>query len=207
MPTPMRCELISLQSVIDLSYQLACQVRDSGFRPDLVVAVARGGFVPARYLCDYLHLQDMTSIKVQHYTGPAKMEAKAWVKYPLSGDVQGKRVLIVDDVNDTGDTLVVARTHVEAAGAAEVRTAVLHEKATSPVHADFHVAEVLEWRWIIYPWARVEDIGGFIRDMDPPTADEAQIKDRLRADYGIHLEDAELQRILSLIRIPEQDGT
>jgi uncharacterized protein len=202
MPRIMRCELVPLQAVVDLSYQLACQVRDSDFSPDVVVAISRGGFIPARFICDFLHLHDMTSVKVQHYAAAARKEARAYVRYPLSGDVRGKRVLIVDDVNDTGDTLMAAREHVESAGPAEVRTAVLHEKANSPVHADFHVAEVLEWRWIIYPWARVEDIGAFILDMDPPPANEDEIHQRLKADYGIVVEAAELQRILSLTPFP-----
>ena len=193
------CELVTLQAVYELSYQLACQIRDSQFAPDVVIAIARGGFVPARFVCDFRGLHDMTSIKVQHYAPGAEKEDKAYVKYPLGGDIHGQRVLIVDDVNDTGDTLIVARRHIQAAGPAQVRTAVLHEKATSPVHADYHAAEVLEWRWIIYPWARVEDIGGFIRRMDPRPGDTAAIRERLRQDYGIDIDAAETERILSLM--------
>jgi hypoxanthine phosphoribosyltransferase len=206
MPKAMQCELVSLQAVYDLSYQLACQIRDSGFAPDVVIAIARGGFAPARFVCDFLGLHDMTSIKVQHYAPGAQKEERAYVKYPLGGDIRGQRVLIVDDVNDTGDTLVVARHHIEAAGPAEVRTAVLHEKATSPVHADYHAAEVLEWRWIIYPWARVEDIGGFIRHMDPPPQDTEAVRKQLRKDYGIDIDTAETERILSLMHAWEDEA-
>jgi len=203
MPEGMRCELVSLQAVYDLSYQLACQIRDSGFAPDVVVAIARGGFAPARFVCDFLGIRDMTSIKVQHYGAGAQMEERAWVKYPLAADIRNQRVLVVDDVNDTGDTLVVARDHLASAGPTEVRTAVLHEKATSPVHADYHAAEVLEWRWIIYPWARVEDIGGFVRRMQPPPADGEAARARLSEDYGLELDTAEAERILSLMHVWE----
>ena len=204
MPETMHCELVTLQAVYDLSYQLACQVRDSGYRPDLVVAIARGGFAPARFVCDFLGIRDMTSIKVQHYGAGARKEARAWVKYPLAADIEGQRVLVVDDVNDTGDTLVVAREHLLETAPAEVRTAVLHEKATSPVHADYHAAEVLEWRWIIYPWARVEDIGGFVRRMQPPPDDNATVRRRLAEDYGLTLDAAETERILSLMQAWEE---
>jgi len=204
MPATMHCELVTLQAVYDLSYQLACQVRDSGYRPDLVVAIARGGFAPARFVCDFLGIRDMTSIKVQHYGAGAQKEARAWVKYPRAADIAGLQVLVVDDVNDTGDTLVVAREHLLEAAPAEVRTAVLHEKATSPVHADYHAAEVLEWRWIIYPWARVEDIGGFVRRMQPPPDDNATVRRRLAEDYGLTLDAAETERILSLMHAWEE---
>ena len=124
------------------------------------------------------------------------------MKFPLTGGVKGKRVLIVDDVNDTGDTLVVARAHLDEFHPAEVRTAVLHEKATSPVHADYHAAEVLEWRWMIYPWARVEDIGGFIRAMDPPPADTDEVIARLKDEYAIEIDRAEAERIQSVMTPP-----
>jgi hypoxanthine phosphoribosyltransferase len=194
----LRCELVSNEAVYDLAWTLAERVRASGFPPDLVVAVSRGGFTPARVLCDVLGLFNLTSIRVVHYRGPAAMEPVATVKYPLCIPVEGQRLLVVDDVNDTGDTLRAARAHLEALGPREVRTAVLHEKLGSPVRADYAAGTIDEWRWLIYPWAVVEDVGGFLRQMEPPPSDVAAARERLRLDYGLEVPVALVGRLLSL---------
>ncbi len=199
MADKLRCELVSCDTVYELAYALASKVRASGFAPDLVVAVSRGGFSPARVLCDVLGILNLTSIRVVHYRAAAVMEPLATVKYPLCVPIEGQRVLVVDDVNDTGDTLRTARTHLESLGPVEVRTAVLHEKVGSPVRADFAVATIVEWRWLIYPWAVVEDVGGFLREMDPPPTDASDADRRLRVDYGLAVPAPQLGRLLKLI--------
>ncbi|MGE5154522.1 MAG: phosphoribosyltransferase [Bdellovibrio bacteriovorus] len=195
----LRCELVSNEAVYDLAWTLAERVRASGFRPDLVVAISRGGFTPARVLCDVLGLFNLTSIRVVHYRGPADKEPQATVKYPLCIPVEGQRLLVVDDVNDTGDTLQAARAHLDSLGPAEVRTAVLHEKVGSPVRADYAAGTIDEWRWLIYPWAVVEDVGGFLGRMEPPPGDAAAARERLRLDYGLEVPDALVRRLLALV--------
>jgi hypothetical protein len=198
MTEKLRCELVSNDTVYDLAWALAGKVRASGFDPDLVIAISRGGFTPARVLCDMLGIFNLTSIRVVHYRGPADMEPVATVKYPLCIPVAGQRLLVVDDVNDTGDTLEAARAHLEALAPAEVRMAVLHEKTGSPVRADYAGGVIDEWRWLIYPWAVVEDVGGFLRRMDPAPGDTAEADRRLRADYGLDVPRPLLERLLAL---------
>ena len=195
----LRCELVSQETVYDLVYKLAGQIRASEYQPDLVVAISRGGFTPARVLCDVLGLFNLTSIRVVHYRKAAVHEQQAYVKYPLCMDITGQRILLVDDVNDTGDTLEVGRAHLESLGPTEVRIAVLHEKSHSPVRAEY-VAETLgEWRWLIYPWAVVEDVGGFLKEMTPPPGDTGQAADWLQKTYGLRLSNEQLERLLSLV--------
>ena len=67
METKIRCELISWSKIERLSLQLAKQMLDSDFYPDVVVAIGRGGYVPARLLCDYLDIMALTSIKIELY--------------------------------------------------------------------------------------------------------------------------------------------
>lgn len=196
----MRCELISQETVYDLVYKLADHIRASDYHPDLVVAISRGGFTPARVLCDVLGLFNLTSIRVVHYSKAAVHEQQAYVKYPLCIDITGQRILLVDDVNDTGDTLETARTHLEGLGPTEVRIAVLHEKIRSPVRAEY-VAETLdEWRWLIYPWAVVEDVGGFLREMTPQPDNTGQAAAWLDKTYGLQLPNDQLKRLLGLIQ-------
>ena len=56
------CELVSLRTLYEFCYHLALKIRDSGYRPDIVVAIARGGFVPARFVCDFLGLSRLARI-------------------------------------------------------------------------------------------------------------------------------------------------
>ena len=198
MTEKLRCELVSNETVYDLAWTVAGKVRASGFEPDLVIAISRGGFTPARVLCDVLGIFNLTSIRVVHYRGPADMEPVATVKYPLCIPVAGQRLLVVDDVNDTGDTLKAARTHLEALGPDEVRMAVLHEKIGSPVRADYAGGTIDEWRWLIYPWAVVEDVGGFLSQMDPPPSGTPEAMRRLRADYGLDVAESLVERLLVL---------
>jgi len=195
------CQLVSLQEVYDLSFQLALTIRDSNYKPDVVVAVARGGFPPARFLCDFLGVSAMTSVKVEHYRPGGQAQQRAVVRYPLSGDVSGQRVLLADDVNDSGDTLAAARDHLKAADPAEVRTAVLHEKAGTSTGADYWVEYVREWRWIIYPWAVTEDVGSFLQGMEPPPRDHADAARRLAQDYGIDIDQAWLEKLFQLVEV------
>ncbi len=114
MDEKMRCHLVTVNAVYGLSYRVALKILKSSYNPDVIVAISRGGFVPARFLCDFLNVKDMLSVRVQHYEAGATKLKQASVKYPLPAgiDLRASKVLIVDDVNDTGDSLEVAVEHV-----------------------------------------------------------------------------------------------
>lgn len=195
MPERMRCELPSWDEVYRLALDLALGIRESGFHPDLIVAIGRGGYTPGRLMADFLHKKELTSFRIQHYTAGASREPEASVVGSLDEDLSGRRVLVVDDVNDSGETLRVAVAHVRERGAAEARTAVLQEKDTTGFPAD-HVAErVAEWRWIVYPWAVVEDVTEFLRGMDPVPRNPAEAAPRLAELHDVHLPEHQLRAI------------
>ena len=198
MTLPLRCELISWARFHLLARKLARVVRDSGYRPDILVAVERGGYMPARILSDFLDIMDLASFKVEHYRGIRK-SARAVVRYPLSADLNGRRVLLVDDVSDSGDTFAVALAHLATRGSpAEVRSAVLHHKIVSPYVPDYYAQRVVKWRWLIYPWAIAEDVGGFIRAMRPRPATPAEAARRLLDTHGLRLPQAVLRDVMDM---------
>ncbi|WP_156413988.1 MULTISPECIES: phosphoribosyltransferase [unclassified Guyparkeria] len=192
----MPVQKISVQAVITASDRLARCVRESGFEPDTVIAVARGGFMPARFVCDFLGISRLLSLKVQHYGAGAQAQRRAEVTEPLGSDISGARVLLVDDVNDSGETLEAARPYLEGLDPAAVRMGVLHEKANTHCRADFVAETIDEWRWILYPWAVVEDVGEFLCQMQPPPTTRQEALNRLEAHHGLQLDDAELDRVL-----------
>jgi len=199
MQTGIPCELISWGRFYGLCRRLADKVRGSGFRPDAIVAIGRGGWMPGRVLSDLLGLMNLTEFKVEHYRG-AQREPLARVRYPLTADLSGQRVLLVDDVSDTGDTYRVALDHLRARAArAEVRTAALHHKVVSTFVPDLYAARVVRWRWIIYPWAVVEDLAGIIAVMEPRPQGVPAIAERLRVENGLRVPPRALQDALALL--------
>jgi hypoxanthine phosphoribosyltransferase len=193
-----RCELISWGRVQSLARDLAFRIRKDGFNPDLIVSLGRGGWVPGRLLSDYLGNPNLTEFKVEHYRGTER-QAVARVRYPLTAEVAGRRVLVVDDVTDTGDSFEVAMAHVRSRGKpARMRTLVLHHKTVSPFVPDYYAEEVVDWRWIIYPWAVVEDLTALIGAMGERPADPAATAQRLLRDHHITVSAETISDVLAL---------
>ncbi len=147
---------ITWMDVQRLSEKLADEIAESGFRPDIIVAVSRGGFDPARILSDELNIRSLASLQVIYYAGVNERSDEPQVKYPLNADIAGLNVLVVDDVADSGSSLRVVKEYVEGLGPREVRIATLHRKPWSSFEPDFY-AESAD-RWIIYPWEPRESI-------------------------------------------------
>ena len=63
------CTLITWEEVYSLCRQLACQLCTANFRIDIIIAIARGGYVPGRLLSDMLGIHDLTCFKMEHYQG------------------------------------------------------------------------------------------------------------------------------------------
>ena len=200
MKAKLQCDLVSWSSFYSLSRRLCHRIHDAGYRPELIVAVGRGGYMPARIISDFLHILNLTSFKIEHYSGTQK-KTSAVVRYPLARGVAGKKVLLVDDVCDTGDTFELAGRHIMAhLEPEEVRSAVIHFKKTSSFIPDYYAKRMLKWRWIIYPWAAAEDISEFIRQMEPQPQTVEEIRQKLALDYGLRIPLPLLSDMLTLGR-------
>lgn len=192
-----RCELISFNEVLRLSRTLARKIKASGYMPDLIVAIGRGGYVPGRLVSDFLLFNDLTSMKIEHYARAADMQEQARIKFPIPVDITGKKVLIVDDITDTGDTLKLAVDYALSLKPADVSTAVLQHKTCSGFTPDFYAQKIIKWRWVIYPWARYEDFAGFAEKIIlNRTLDISQIITEFKRRYGLNLRETELMDIL-----------
>ena len=195
-------ELVSWESVYDRARTCARQIESDGFRPDLIVAIARGGFAPARILCDFLDIHDLASLKVEHYGAGAREKGAAKVVYPLNAEIGNLRVLLADDVNDSGETLIAAQKYLEELGPAEVRIAVLDQKTHSPVEAHYQGRQVREWRWITYPWAVIEDLSSFVQKLpDLPNRMEA-VRNALYEAHGMKPEAATIRDVFHKLGRP-----
>jgi hypoxanthine phosphoribosyltransferase len=185
-PETFTCDAVTWERAVTLSRTLSAKIRASGFRPDLVVAIGRGGYVPARIVCDELLIMDLAGIRIEHWGTAEHKNERAVVRRPLADDIAGLAVLIVDDVTDTGDTLTAALEHLESRGANEIRTGVLVHKQVSAFVPDYYAERTSAWHWVIFPWARHEDLVGFAEKIvsDEP-ADAAEIRAILAGRYGL----------------------
>lgn len=200
MATGMYCELISWSEVQRLCQQLAGLIQTSGYQPDIVVAIGRGGYIPARLVCDYLDIMALTSIKIEHYLSGSSVQQQAVIRYPLCVDIKDQRVLLIDDVNDSGDTLDIAIQHLLAAKPSEIRTAVMHHKIVSDFHMDFYAKKVIKWRWLIYPWAVKEDVCSFLQRLSPAPKSIEQAQAGLADYFHIRLPKQQLEYIYGLYK-------
>lgn len=159
LPDKFKCVITNWDYIYDLCRHVANNVKRSGYEPDIIIALARGGWFAGRVLCDFLGLNDLTSLKIEHYVGTASAGSGPAIKYPLAGNtVEGKKVLIVDDITDTGKSIAHAKEYVNQQTPAEVRTAVLQYLYTSEIKPDYCGEVVEEWGWIVYPWNFIEDM-------------------------------------------------
>ena len=132
--------------------ELAQMVADDGYRPDMILSIARGGLFVAGSLGYALAVKNLYVMNVEYYTGVDERLDIPVILPPYVDwvDLGDKKILIVDDVADTGHTLaLVHETATEAV--AEVRSAVLYQKPQSVVDCEY------VWRhtdqWINFPWS------------------------------------------------------
>ncbi|AKJ39623.1 phosphoribosyltransferase [Methanosarcina barkeri] len=146
--------------IYSLCRNISTEIKRSGYEPDVIIALARGGWFAGRVLCDFLGLDDLSSLKIEHYIGDTAIDTgEPYIRYPLSNNVmEGKKVLIVDDIVDTGESMLSARAYVENHNPTEVRTASLQYLGSSKIDPDYVGERLEDWAWIIYPWNFIEDM-------------------------------------------------
>jgi hypoxanthine phosphoribosyltransferase len=132
--------------------ELAQAVVDDGYCPDLILSIARGGLALGMGLGYALAVKNLSVINVEFYTGvDQRLEMPVMLPpTPDAVDLSGLRILIADDVADTGRTLEIVRDFC-AEHVAEARSVVVYEKPASVVKPDY------AWRttdaWIEFPWS------------------------------------------------------
>ncbi len=167
----------SWEDVERLSEELAQKIIESGYEPDIIVAISRGGFDPARILCDQLGIKRLASVQVEFYSGVQDTVEKPRIVYPLNADVRGKSVLVVDDVSDTGVSLKAAKDHVLEKGPGDLKVATLHIKPWTSFRPDYHVSETEAW--IVYPWEPIESMRSIAAKLDKNGYSDREIREKL----------------------------
>lgn len=147
-----RREILDWDQFGEAARSLAGEVLRSGFRPDVVIAIARGGLLLAGAISYALGTKQCGSINVEFYTDIEKVLPEPVVHPPMldAPALAGKRVLLVDDVSDSGRTLAKVLDLLTEVGA-EVRTATLYTKSRTILVPDFSYRDTDDW--IVFPWS------------------------------------------------------
>jgi hypoxanthine phosphoribosyltransferase len=145
-------EHLTWQDFGDATRALSRGIVADGFEPEVVVAIARGGLLPAGAIAYGLGVKSCGALNVEFYTGIGEVLDAPEV-LPPALDIEflaDKRVLLVDDVADSGRTLVLAVELLRAHGA-DVRSATIYTKPTSVALPDYSWKQTA--RWIEFPWS------------------------------------------------------
>lgn len=142
---PEKYEVPSWNNIYDLCLKVADQIKNSGYKPDLIVAVSRGGWIPGRVLSDLLENPKIATIKVEYYEDIYKTRSKPEITQPLTVDINGEKILLVDDIADSGHSLKLVKEHLFERGAADVKICTLYHKPWSVVVPDFNARTTDAW--------------------------------------------------------------
>ena len=134
------------------SRELATTIHADGFEPDAIVGIARGGLGLAGALGYHLDVKMLGSLNVEFYTGIDERLDEPIVLPPTLDRqaLEGKKVLLVDDVSDSGRTLALVLKLLQAGGG-EVRTVCLYSKPGTVLEP--HYVWKSTPHWILFPWS------------------------------------------------------
>ena len=158
------------------TFALAKKIEDSKQKIDLIVAIARGGMTVAQILSDFLSLP-VATFTVSSYKD-LRQEKSSEISFHVGGDLKNKRILLVDDVSDTGKTFERGIQYLNKLGVVSVVTAALLVKPQSKHVPDFFVKKTSSW--IVFPYEVKETILSVSKMMKKENKTVDEIKEKLR---------------------------
>ena len=130
-------------------FELAKKIIESGEKFDRVIALAKGGLAFSKSLVDYLQIEEMSSLHVEFYNCINSTNEMPVITQSIPVSLRGEKVLIFDDLIDTGKTMESALDYLKHRGVASVKTAAFFYKPHTPIKPHFFVREVNAW--IVFP--------------------------------------------------------
>jgi hypothetical protein len=157
----------------------AQKIQADGYKPDIIVGIARGGLVPSRILADLLETRDFAIITIEYYVGIGEKSKEPILKQCLHTQLPDKKVLLVDDVSDGGRSLQLAKKHLQQQGAGEIRVATVYCKPGTISTPDYFEKETSHW--IVFPWEAKETITKITRKAEGKRALSKEIANLVKA--------------------------
>ena len=140
----------------------------------VLVGISRGGLVPLRLISDYLLDMHVGTMGVRFYLSPGETAKKPELLFPVQSEIEGKNIILVDDISDSGESLIFAKEHLEKSGALEIVSLALYTKPKTKLTPDIYYKKTSEW--VIFPWEVQETIKKIILN----SCDELTAVDELK---------------------------
>ena len=154
-------EVPAWNQIYEMLLEQSEKINKTGYQPDIIVGIARGGMVPASIMADLLGVRQVVLIRIEFYDDIAKPSMQPVITQFLNVAVNGKKVLVIDDVSDSGLSLKIAKQYLIEEGAVEIKIATLYVKALSQTMPDF--VEKITKHWIVFPWEIKETLQSILQ--------------------------------------------
>ena len=165
--------------IYDMLLAQAQKIQSAGYKPDIIVGIARGGLVPSRILADLLETRDFAIITIEYYVGIAQTKHEPVLKQCLHTQLTDKKVLLVDDVSDGGRSLQLAKKHLEQQCAKEIKIATIYCKPGTITMPDYFEKETSHW--IVFPWEAKETMAKIMQKAEGKRAAGKEIANLVKA--------------------------
>jgi hypoxanthine phosphoribosyltransferase len=137
-------------------FRLYKKIKEDNYKPDIIVAIARGGWVVGRIISDLLGINQVTDLHITFYTGVYSTLKEPIILEGIGKDIKNKRILVVDDVSDTGESLIKAIDYLRSFNPLIIKTATVYTKPWTKFIPDYYIKSID--KWIIYPYEVKETI-------------------------------------------------
>jgi uncharacterized protein len=196
-----RCRQASWEDVEGWADRLASRIRERDAVPATIVGLTRGGWVPARLLCDRLGVRRLVSLRAQHWGVTATPDGVAELTEGISGPVANETVLLVDDITDTGESLRLALDHVTAQHPARVESATFLHITHSKFIPTYYAEEIPRdaWVWVVFPWNYWEDLVALAQRAAEHGAGVDRVRATLRERCGWDVPVKDLERVAETV--------
>jgi len=199
------CKMVSYEEMAKWTLDVARQIQDCKCKPSVIIGLTRGGWVPARLLCDHLHVKKLYAVKTEHWGITASQDGKALLTQELNAKVEDEEVLLVDDITDSGESLMLALAHVKDLKPKDIKTATLLHITHSAFEPNFYSVRVPqeEWTWFIFPWNLHEDLRTLIPKSFVGGKTEDEIRKAFKDNFRIEVSE---ELIRSTMKDLEAEG-
>ena len=157
-------------------FNISKKINEDDSEFDRVITLAKGGWPMARPLIDYTQVNEVASVGLKFYSGINERLEKPIIYQDLPVEVKGERVLLFDDVADTGESLNFVFNHLKKNGVKSITTACLFYKPHSAIKPDYYGEKTLSW--IIFPYELKETMGVLVEKWKKQGLQKREIIDR-----------------------------
>lgn len=167
----------SWEDMGNICFSLAQKILAQEKSFDRLVALVKGGLTWSRTLLDYLNIENLSAFQIKFYNDVYKTQRRPIIVQSLPVVVENEKILLFDDVVDSGETLKIGKDYLLMCGARKVITTSLYYKHWAKIKPDYCAAETSAW--IIFPHEIRETIELLFKSWRKNKVSMAEIKRRL----------------------------